>query len=248
MSVVASDLRSPALPRSLGLAILVAACVAITGALMAADHPQQEWLWLHWLGKPLTTAMIFMVAWRGRPAQSPRYRSWILVGIACSLVGDVLLMLPGDLFVPGLLAFLCGHLCFTAAFVGDGRFGARPWWLLGTLAYGAVNLGLLWDSVAVPLRVAVLVYVVVLASMGGQALARASWLAQRGDAQAAAARLAAYGALMFMLSDSLLAWNRFHGPIPWASLWVLSAYYLALWWIARSVQRIGSSAEPEAAT
>jgi hypothetical protein len=43
--------------------------------------------------------------------------------------------------------------------------------------------------------------------------------------------------LTFMLSGSLLVWNRFHAPIPLAAAWVLSTYYLALWWIARSVQR-----------
>jgi hypothetical protein len=33
--------------------------------------------------------------------------------------------------------------------------------------------------------------------------------------------------------------------VPLASLWVLAAYYLALWWIARSVQ--GVPVESEAA-
>ncbi|NMW25824.1 lysoplasmalogenase, partial [Rhodanobacter denitrificans] len=48
-------------------------------------------------------------------------------------------------------------------------------------------------------------------------------------------------------SDSLLAWDRFRGPLPLASLWVLSAYYLALWRIARSVQRVGTAIEAGAA-
>jgi hypothetical protein len=40
-----------------------------------------------------------------------------------------------------------------------------------------------------------------------------------------------------MLGDTLPAWNRFHVAIPLASRWALSTYYLALGWIARSVQR-----------
>jgi uncharacterized membrane protein YhhN len=242
MSAVTLDTARAAYPRLLALATLGAATAAIAGALLAASDPGQGWWrWLHWCGKPLATALIFVLAWRARPAQSPRYRCLILAGIACSLLGDVLLMLPGDLFVPGLVAFLCGHLCFIAAFLGDSRFGARPWLLLASLGYGAVNLYLLWDAIGAPLRVPVIVYVLVLACMGGQALARARLFVQRGDAQAPAARLAAAGALMFLLSDSLLAWNRFHGAIPGSSLWVLSAYYLALWWIARSVQRVGTA-------
>ena len=40
-----------------------------------------------------------------------------------------------------------------------------------------------------------------------------------------------------MTSDALLATNKFAGPLPLASLWVLATYYLALWWIAGSVRR-----------
>jgi len=247
MSAVTLDAARAAYLRLLALATLGAAIAAIAGALLAAADPGHGWRWLHWSGKPLATALIFVLAWRAQPAQSPRYRRRILAGIACSLLGDVFLMLPGDLFVPGLVAFLCGHLCFIAAFLGDSRFGARPLLLLACLGYGAMNLYLLWDAIGAPLRVPVIVYVLVLACMGGQALVRARLFAQRGDAQAPAARLAAAGALMFLLSDSLLAWNRFHGAIPWSSLWVLSAYYLALWWIARSVQRVGTAIEAGAA-
>jgi uncharacterized membrane protein YhhN len=89
----------------------------------------------------------------------------------------------------------------------------------------------------------VIVYVIVLTSMGGQAAARAWTFARRGHPHTRSAMLAAGGALVFMLSDSLLAWNRFHGRIPLATLWVLATYYLALWWIARSVQRDDSMIE-----
>jgi uncharacterized membrane protein YhhN len=248
MSVAVLNTTAATFSRGLTLAILLAAFAAIAGALLAASHPQQGWQWLHWIAKPLATALILGLAWRAQAAQSAGYRRNILAGIACSLLGDVLLMLPGDLFVPGLLAFLCGHLCFIAAFVGDCRFATRPGLLLAALGYGAVNLSLLWDSIGAPLRIPVIIYVAVLAGMGGQALVRARVFAQRGDIRAAAARLAAIGALTFMLSDSLLAWDRFRGPLPLASLWVLSAYYFALWLIARSVQRAGVAMEAGAAT
>ncbi|RCS29834.1 lysoplasmalogenase [Rhodanobacter denitrificans] len=245
--MVAMVFRSP-LPagvRRFAFATSGAAAVAIAGALLGAGDAGSGWLWLHWIGKPLATALIFMLAWRARSAPSPRYRRWMLAGIACSLAGDVLLMLPGDLFVPGLLAFLLAHACFIAAFLGDSRFAVPAWPLAACLAYGAANLALLWGAIDAPLRVPVVVYVAVLATMGGQAVARALASARRHDAQAPAARLAARGALVFMLSDSLLAWDRFRGPLPGAGLWVLAAYYLALWWIARSVQ--GTPVEDEAA-
>jgi hypothetical protein len=55
------------------------------------------------------------------------------------------------------------------------------------------------------------------------------------SAIAGSARLAAVGAAFFVVSDTLLAWNRFGGGIPLASLWVLATYFIAQWYIARSV-------------
>ena len=37
----------------------------------------------------------------------------------------------------------------------------------------------------------------------------------------------AIGAGFFMLSDALLATNKFATPLPMAQLWVLSTYYIA---------------------
>ena len=133
----------------------------------------------------------------------------------------------------GLLAFLGGHVCFISAFLGDSRLGTRPLAWLACLLVGGANLVLLWPSIPVALHAAVAVYGLVLSGMGAQALGRA-WF-HAGDRLALPARRAAIGGLLFMLSDSLLAWNRFHGSVPLSTLWVLGSYYAALWFIARSV-------------
>jgi uncharacterized membrane protein YhhN len=64
-------------------------------------------------------------------------------------------------------------------------------------------------------------YVSVIALMVAQAIGRAK---VQGDAASAAVAL---GASIFMLSDSLIAINRFVQPVPLVSLWVLSSYYVA---------------------
>lgn len=224
-------------PRWLSLGVVVTALGAIIGPILAGAQPGSAWLWLHWVCKPLATLLILSLAWHAAPPVSARYRRWICAGIACSLVGDVLLMLPQNLFVPGLIGFLFGHLCFLVGMLGDSRLFQRPLWILLSFAFGAVNLFLLWPSIGAGLRVPVIAYMLVLTCMGGQAMVRARVLAQRPGAAWRSARRAAIGAVLFMASDALLAWNRFHAPIPLSSLWVLSTYYLALWWIARSVQR-----------
>jgi uncharacterized membrane protein YhhN len=224
-------------PRWPLLAVAVMATGAIVGPILAATQPGSDWLWLHWVCKPLATLLILWLAWSTITPVSTRYRRWICAGIACSLLGDVLLMLPQNLFVPGLLAFLSGHLCFLTGLLGDSRLAQRPLWMLLSFAFGAINLFLLWPSIGVALRLPVIAYMLVLTGMGGQAMVRAQVLAQRAHAPWRSARIAAIGAVLFMASDGLLAWNRFHAPIPLSSLWVLSTYYLALWYIARSVRR-----------
>ena len=81
----------------------------------------------------------------------------------------------------------------------------------------------------------VLAYVVVLASMAALALARQWRSPQPAAVEARSARWAAAGALLFVASDSLLAWDRFTGGLPLASVLVLSTYYGAQYAIARSV-------------
>jgi uncharacterized membrane protein YhhN len=47
--------------------------------------------------------------------------------------------------------------------------------------------------------------------------------------------MAAIGAALFMLSDTVLAYDRFRAPLPQSALLILATYYLALWHIARSM-------------
>lgn len=218
-------------PASLPINALLAmvAAGAIAGALSGGP-----WIWLHYLCKPLATLLVGAIALRSLPAQSARYRTAVLVGIAFSLAGDVFLMLPQDLFVPGLVSFLLAHLCFYAAFFPGARWTAR---LIAVAAYavvGVANTALLLPKVPPPLHVPVLAYVLVLVVMAGLAAARA-WSLRADPLLAGPALYAAAGGALFVLSDSLLAWNRFGGGIPLAALFVLASYYAALWCIARSV-------------
>ena len=207
---------------------------AIVGAALAPHGEINAWRWLHWLCKPLATLLILWMAWRAEAPVSARYRLWIVLGMLCSLVGDVFLMLPRDLFVAGLVSFLLAHLCFIAALLDDSRFAAHRWGMLACVAYGVFNLWALWPSLPVPLHVPVVVYVLVLSSMGGQAVVRERQHAS--DELATSAHWSMMGALIFMLSDTLLAWDRFRVVIPWSPVWVLVTYYTAMWCLARSVR------------
>ena len=182
--------------------------------------------WLHFLFKPLALSIaIFLAARRALAAGSiTGFDGLLLAGLVASLAGDVLLMGPGGMFVPGLVCFLLAHLAYIALFrIGVGLF-PRPGALAATLLVGAGMYAFLWHGgLPAALRIPVGAYVVVIACMAAQAIGRAAVL-RRTDPSAA---WVAVGACFFMLSDSLLAINKFVMPLPLAQLWVLATYYAA---------------------
>ena len=212
------------------VALAAAAVAAIAGALLRSRGGFDGWTLLHWIGKPLATAILVGLVWREGAAVDARLRRGVLAGLVFSLAGDVLLMLSPRLFVGGLLAFLAAHLCYLRAFTVDTRLFAR-WLPLGAIgAIGAAILAFLWSGLAPALRGPVIAYVVVLVAMAAQALAR--WREHPGDRT----RMAALGGVLFVASDALLAIDRFRAPIAAAPLWVLGSYWAAQWGIAQSVR------------
>ena len=177
--------------------------------------------------KPLTVVLIILVALQTRHATAAQYKSLVVAGLLCSLAGDVFLMLPRDRFVAGLLSFLCAHVCYVAAFASGG-WTCGVWAAAPLALYGALMLGLLWPGLG-KLRAAVVVYVAVILLMAWAALGRAAATFDGGGAWAAA------GALLFVASDSALAWNRFRGEFGGAQAFVLATYFAAQWSIALSV-------------
>ncbi len=102
------------------------------------------------------------------------------------------------------------------------RWFAHPAALLITIAAGFGMYAWLWaGGLPADLRIPVAVYVLVIALMAAQALGRWKQL------QTPDARTVALGACLFMLSDALLALDRFVQPLPVAIFWVLITYYAA---------------------
>ncbi|TWO64997.1 hypothetical protein FN976_27510 [Caenimonas sedimenti] len=178
--------------------------------------------------KPLAMVLAIAFVWR-RGSSSPRFKGLLIAGLAFSLVGDVLLMLPG-LFIPGLVAFLLAHLCYIALFRQDAPWFASKPALAATLAAAGAMYAFLFPSLNAVLQVAVACYAVVIALMAAQAIGRATVLRD------GASLGVAIGAVFFMLSDSLLAINKFAMPLPLAQFWVLATYYTAQVLIARHAQ------------
>lgn len=179
--------------------------------------------------KPLTIAWIILLALQEKNPVSSSYKYLILVGLVCSLAGDIFLMLPSDQFIPGLLSFLVAHLFYIAAFTSGTPQLSSLWYALPFLVYGGVMLWVLFPHLG-PMKLPVMIYMLVILVMAWQALCR--W---REMPQAEGAALAFFGALLFTASDSTLALNRFRGRINHADVYILATYFTAQWLIALSV-------------
>jgi len=184
------------------LALLAFAVLAVTDWL-AVSRGSRE---LEYVAKPAAlVALLLYAAWGGPPPT-------LIAALALSLLGDVLLMVPGDLFVAGLLAFLLAHLAYIATL--HASLAARLLWLLVVLVASSPVAARLMRAVpGTGLRLTVATYSLVLSLMVASALAS-------GRATAAV------GAVLFFASDMLIAWNRFVRPVPRAEPIIMVTYHL----------------------
>jgi uncharacterized membrane protein YhhN len=170
---------------------------------------------------------IILIALLAKTPPSSRYKVVIIAGLLFSLIGDILLMLPVDLFIAGLISFLIAHLIYTYAF-RSGRplrfkyLAMLLFAIYGVLIYAILLPGL--DGMAIP----VAAYIVVILTMAWQAWDQWDQLRARWTL------LAFIGAVLFVISDSVLALNKFGEPFYAARALTLSTYYAAQWLIANS--------------
>ena len=186
--------------------------------------------------KPLCTALLVTLVATGRPFLSSPYAAAILAGLVLSLLGDVFLMLPSDHFRSGLFSFLLAHAAYLFAFLQDSPFATPVMPFVLCFAVGSAAVLVLWKGIPTRLRPAVVVYATLLLVMASQATSRGLYV------RTAPALGATFGAILFVLSDGLLAWNRFRRPFSAAQPLIHATYFPAQWLIALSSFPIGPAA------
>jgi uncharacterized membrane protein YhhN len=148
------------------------------------------------------------------------------MALALSTVGDVLLDLdPDRLFVFGLGSFLVAHLVYIPVFVRNRSRTialSAPRLLVAALVllYSIAVSSWLLPSLG-NLMVPVAIYMCAITAMVVSAI-----LARFPNPWVAA------GAILFLISDSLLAVNKFKTPVPYRDFLVWSTYYAGQYGIA----------------
>jgi uncharacterized membrane protein YhhN len=163
---------------------------------------------------------------------SEAYR-WLIAGaLVCSMAGDIFLVLP-DRFRAGLASFLLAHVLYVVAFAPpSGAQAASLMLLVPFVAFAGAMLAVLSPHLGRD-RIPVIVYMTVITLMGWRAALRAVDPATPSPS----ATLALLGALFFMASDGVLAYDRFVRRFALAPAIIMTTYYVAQVLIASSVAR-----------
>lgn len=155
-----------------------------------------------------------------------RLKVWIVSALLFSWVGDILLMFQDKkslFFLLGLSSFLLAHI-FYIIFLHKVRLAEkikpRLWTLLVVAVYYSVLIAFLSPWLG-DMRLPVRVYGMVISFMLLLAL-HLLFLANRQ-----AGLYIAIGAILFVLSDSLLAINKFYQPFEAADFLIMLTYGLA---------------------
>ncbi len=159
--------------------------------------------------KPLLMPVLMYIAWR-EGITSRTYFSALFF----SFLGDVFLMFDGW-FIPGLVSFLLAHVSYIFLFRKEYSFSFTAILLLALFTSGF--LVFLYPSIPENMRVPVVVYCIAITLMGICA-------ASRNTASRSSYGYVVAGAVLFIISDALIAVNRFYTDIPADALCIMTTY------------------------
>jgi len=170
--------------------------------------------------KPLTMAVLIAAALAMPDPVTPASRTWFVVALALSLVGDVFLMLPDSElnFIGGLGSFLLGHVAY----------------ILGILAIDDLSTGRLVIGI-----VLVLVGIATL----GQTIVRGAYRTDKVFGVPVALYIGVIstmvalaigtgrpvlilGALLFFASDACIGWSKFVKEFAGYRMAIITTYHL----------------------
>ncbi|MGZ9235525.1 MAG: lysoplasmalogenase, partial [Anaerolineales bacterium] len=182
---------------------------------------------LEYIAKP--AVMICLFLWLYTTTGLQGNTLWFGLGIVFSLLGDVLLMILFDrMFLFGLTAFLFTHIFYTIGFWQELEMISA--WSFVLAVFIAVNVGRLLRRIIGEIRakgenslvIPAIGYGTIISAMLYAAMSTMydpAW-------KTSAALFVSAGALLFYVSDVILAWMKFVAPIQHGRIWSIALYHL----------------------
>jgi uncharacterized membrane protein YhhN len=145
----------------------------------------------------------------------------MLAGLFFSWAGDIILDFS---FIPGLVCFLVAQVMYLIAFFltpGENViFRSKYFLLIPVILYGTGLVCYLYDDLG-DMKLPVIIYAFVILTMLAAAINRFK------KVNKISYRLVLAGAILFVISDSAIAVNKFSQPIKASSLIIMSTYITA---------------------
>lgn len=192
---------------------------------------------LHYFTKPLIVLSLLFFFIKFSKHLNTTVRTLTILALVFSLLGDVSLLFDGIdsiYFIVGLASFLIAHIMYVLVFLKHRDRSKNPLgFIMAMLVYATFLFYILKDGLG-DLLVPVIVYMVVILTMSTTAFLR-----QRNG------NLASYnwvflGAISFMISDSVLALDKFYHSFQLSSICIMSTYALAQYCIVIGVLKLKS--------
>ena len=189
------------------------------------------------LVKPLIIPVLIGYAISSGVLSTSRPKYLVLIALAFAWAGDVLLMfqeISEIYFLSGLGSFLIMHILYTLV-LSKTRF-STAWppqkelliFLIAALTVTTAVFGLIDQNLG-PMRGPVILYTLAILAMAFMALAR------KGVTSVSSYRLTFIGAILFVLSDSILAINKFGPEVPLSGLIIMATYMMSQFLILKGL-------------
>jgi len=211
------------------LLFAVIVIIELLGRLL--DNIQMEYF-----VKPLI--MIWIAVYFLLYAKKSTFTIPVLLAFFFSWVGDNFLMMSGKnelFFFAGVGGFFCAQVSYIYIFSkfsekgGKGYLQRHPWLSVFFLAYVAGMLVLLFPGLEGMMKPIISIYALSLMLMSMMALNRSGRVGELSF------KLVFIGSLLFLLSDSMIAFNKFHSEIPLAGFLIMLTYISAQYLIMRGL-------------
>lgn len=190
---------------------------------------------LHYFSKPLIVVSLLIFFSTQSKRLNKTIRILMILALMFSLIGDIALLfdtINPNYFMIGLASFLLAHVMYILVFLKQrNKEQSALGFIIVMLMYATLLFYVLKDGLA-ELLIPVIIYMIVILSMTTSAFLRK----KRHD-------MTSYywvliGALLFMISDSILALDKFYQPLTLSSISIMLSYALAQYCIVVGILKL----------
>jgi uncharacterized membrane protein YhhN len=184
--------------------------------------------WLNYLSKPLLMVSLFFFYFQKVKQNISKTDKIMLISLIFSCLGDTFLMFQGknpQFFLLGLGSFLVAQVSYSFIFYREGK--AQYLKRIPFLIYTVVLVNILIHEIPKDFRIPIYVYSLAITLMGIKAMER--------QTNSKSYRFVLVGAILFIISDSLIAINKFAFNVPLSGICVMATYIAAQYLIVEGV-------------